>query len=155
MENREAQSSAVISAADILSRTGFFAELSPRQLYEISRLCRVEEYPEGAQVYRLGEPARNFYILAEGIVSFAVGFGARNASAGKILKHGEVFGWAAVTPGAQRRIATASCLTPCTVLAIDGNGLLELMESDHALGYRIMKQVNVLITGTLTAFAAG
>lgn len=154
MEERATQSRPV-SSADILAGTAFFAELTPQQLEQVSRLGRVEEYPEGSRIYNLGDTARNFYILIDGMVSFAVGFGGRNASAGKILRRGEVFGWAGLTPGAQRRIATASCLTPCAVLAIDGNALLELMEQDFGLGYRVMKQLNVLITGTLTAFAAG
>jgi len=32
---------------------------------------------------------------------------------------------------------------------------LMLMDQDHGLGYRVMKQLNVLITGNLTAFASG
>jgi CRP-like cAMP-binding protein len=53
------------------------------------------------------------------------------------------------------RIATASCVTPCTVLAIDGDTLNDLMEQDTALGFQLMKQLNLLVTRTLTAFAAG
>ena len=34
-------------------------------------------------------------------------------------------------------------------------GLIELMNGDHTLGYHLMTQLNLLITGTLTAFAAG
>lgn len=154
MEKRAAQSRPV-SSSDILSRTAFFADLTPQQLDQVWRLGAVEKYSEGSRIYNLGDVAGNFYILIDGMVSFAVGFDGRNASAGKILRRGEVFGWAALTPGARRRIATASCLTPCTVVAFDGAALLELMERDFALGYRIMKQLNVLITGTLTAFAAG
>jgi hypothetical protein len=29
------------------------------------------------------------------------------------------------------------------------------MEQDTALGFQLMKQLNLLVTGTLTAFAAG
>jgi hypothetical protein len=38
---------------------------------------------------------------------------------------------------------------------IAGDQLLLLMEADHSLGYRLMKQLNALITGNLTAFASG
>jgi CRP/FNR family transcriptional regulator, cyclic AMP receptor protein len=141
--------------ADILSQADFFAGLSPRQLDSISEIGLLQEYAEGCEIYNLGEPAKNVYVLIDGMVRFAIGFGSRKATAGDILRRGEVFGWAALTPGSRQRIATASCLTPCTVLAIDGDVLVELMERDHTLGYRIMKQLNLLITGTLTAFAAG
>ena len=66
-----------------------------------------------------------------------------------------MFGWAALTPGCNQRIATASCLSPCDILAVDGADLMNLMEQDHTLGYRLMTQLTQLITGTLTAFAGG
>ena len=139
----------------ILSQTDFFAGLAPYQLQRVSAISGLREIGEGCTIYNLGEPARDFYVLVEGMVRFAIGSGNRSASAGDILRRGQVFGWAALAPNAKHRIATATCLTPCTVLAIDGNALDELMEQDHSLGYRIMKQLNLLITGTLTAFAAG
>ena len=71
------------------------------------------------------------------------------------MRRGEVFGWAALTPSCNLRIATASCLTPCSLLAVDGAGLMAHMEQDHTLGYRVMTQVTRLITSTLTAFAGG
>jgi toluene monooxygenase system ferredoxin subunit len=139
---------------DVLSQTDFFAALAPEQLARVAAICQLQECAEGLRIYNHGDSAKYFYVLAEGTVRFAIGFGSRHAAAGDILRRGHVFGWAALTPGARYRIATASCVTPCTVLAIDGDALMGLMEQDTALGYRLMKQLNLLITGTLTAFAA-
>jgi CRP/FNR family transcriptional regulator, cyclic AMP receptor protein len=144
-----------LTPAAILSQTAFFAGLSPKQLDLVSAISQLQEFGEGCQIYNLGEPAKSFYVLIEGMVRFAIGYGNRNASAGDILRRGQVFGWAALTLGANRRIATASCVTSCSVLVIDGVALVDFMEQDHSLGYQIMKQLNLLITGTLTAFAAG
>jgi toluene monooxygenase system ferredoxin subunit len=66
-----------------------------------------------------------------------------------------VFGWAAMTPSCNHRLATASCVTPCAFLSINGERLIALMEQDHTLGYRLMTQLSSLITGTLSAFAGG
>jgi toluene monooxygenase system ferredoxin subunit len=140
---------------DMLSVTDFFSVLTTEQRARVSGICRWQEFPEAQPIYSHGEPAKYFYVLADGAVRFAIGFGGRNASAGDMLRRGNVFGWAALTPAARYRIATASCVTPCTVLAIDGEEFLDLMETDNALGFRVMKQLNLLITGTLTAFAAG
>ena len=139
----------------ILAQTGFFGELTPRQLERVAALSKVQDCDEGQQVYRIGDPAKVIYVLLRGMVRHSIGFGGRNASVGDILRRGEVFGWAALTPSCNVRIATASCLTSCRFLAIDGAGLIGLMEEDHTLGYRLMKQLNRLITGTLTAFAGG
>jgi len=139
----------------ILSHTDFFHDLTPEQLRRVAQLTGMQECSEGQLIYNLGEAASTVYVLVHGMVRLAIGRGNRNASAGDILRRGEVFGWAALTPASSVRIATASCLTSCGFLAIDGAGLIELMDADHTLGYHLMTQLNLLITGTLTAFAAG
>ncbi|MBS0445893.1 MAG: cyclic nucleotide-binding domain-containing protein [Proteobacteria bacterium] len=139
----------------ILAQTAFFRELTVAQLARVAALSNVQECAEGTQVYRIGEPARDVYVLVRGMVRLAVGMGPRDASAGNILRRGEVFGWAALTPSCSLRIATASCLTPCSFLAIDGGRLLTLMEEDHTLGYRLATQLTRLITSTFTGFAGG
>ena len=141
--------------AVILAQTGFFGQLTPHQIERVAALSTVQDCDEGQQVYRIGDPANVVYVLLRGMVRHSIGFGGRNASVGDILRRGEVFGWAALTPSCNVRIATASCLSPCSFLAIDGAGLIALMEQDHTLGYRLMAQLNRLITGTLTAFAGG
>jgi CRP-like cAMP-binding protein len=141
--------------ADILAHTGFFSGLSQQQLHHVSQLARIEEYPQASRIYGLGEPASELYVLVDGMVRFTIGQGSRQTHAGQILKRGEVFGWAALVETAPKRIASALAITPCIVLAINGNQLLILMDQDHTLGYRIMTQLNALITGNLTAFASG
>ncbi len=115
----------------------------------------MQHFAGGSQVYSLGHVAANFYVLIDGVVRFNLTLGSRHASAGEFIVRGDVFGWAALVEGAQHRIATASCITPCTVLAIDGNQLLKLMDRDHDIGYHLMKKLAILITSKMTAFAAG
>ena len=141
-------------ALDVLSQTEFFSDLGPRQLEALASISHFQEYRENAAIYNHGQPARYLYVLAEGLVQFAIGFGNRT-SAGDILRRGNVFGWAALTPSVRQRIATATSVTPCTVLAIEGAACLALMQADHTLGFHLMTRLNRLITGTLTAFVAG
>ena len=144
-----------VSVSTILSNSRFFSGLSSAQLERVAALGEIREFGEGEQIYRTGEPARDMYVLVRGMVRMAVGYGGRNASAGDVLRRGDVFGWAAVTPSCNLRLATASCIAPCTLLSLNGERLLALMEQDHTLGYRLMTQLSSLITGTLTAFAGG
>ena len=139
----------------VLSEAPFFADLSDRQRSAVLELGAIEDREAGEHFYRIGEPAKNFYVLARGIVRLTIGLDQRNATAGDILHRGEVFGWAALTPNANRRIATAVCLTPASVLALDGKGLLALMDQDHTLGYYLTRQLILVVTGTFTACAAG
>lgn len=141
--------------AGILAQTAFFSALTPQQIRQISALGRIEHYPQDTRIYGLGDNAADFYVLIDGMVRFTIGLGNRQTHAGQILKRGELFGWAALMENTQQRIAAALAITPCTVIAVNGDQLLVLMDQDHTLGYRIMQQLNVLITGNLTSFASG
>jgi toluene monooxygenase system ferredoxin subunit len=115
----------------------------------------MRSFPGDTRIYTVGDAVDDFYVLADGMVRFTLGLGKRDTSAGEIIRRGEVFGWAPLVEGHARRIATAYCLTPCEVIAIDGAALNELMEGDSALGYALMKKLAVLLTSELVAFAAG
>lgn len=145
----------LVPASTILSQTRFFADLTTAQLERVAAICEIREFDEGTQIYRVGELAVHVYVLMRGVVRMAIDYGGRNASAGDVLRRGDVFGWAAMTPSCNLRIATASCIAPSTLLVLDGKEVLKLMEADHTIGYRLMTQLSSLITSTLTAFAGG
>lgn len=140
---------------DLLGRARFFNGLDGARLERVAALGRVLHFPGDTRIYTLGDTVDDFYVLAEGMVRFTLGLGKRETSAGDIIRRGEVFGWAALMEGHSRRIATAYCLTACEVVAVDGAQLRALMESDHSTGFFIMKQLALLLTSELTAFAAG
>jgi toluene monooxygenase system ferredoxin subunit len=142
-------------AAAVLGQARFFSGLTPAQRRRVAALGRMRSFPGDTRIYTVGDAVDDFYVLADGMVRFTLGLGKRDTSAGEIIRRGEVFGWAPLVEGHARRIATAYCLTPCEVIAIDGAALNELMEGDSALGYALMKKLAVLLTSELVAFAAG
>jgi CRP-like cAMP-binding protein len=144
-----------IDAARVLGQARFFSGLTKAQLERVSALGRARWFPEDTRIYVVGDAVDDFYVLADGMVRFTLGLGKRETAAGDIIRRGEVFGWAPLVEGQPRRIATAYCLTPCEVVAIDGGALMALMESDASLGYALMKKLAVLLTSELVAFAAG
>ena len=144
-----------VSPLGVLEQARFFSGLTPAQLERVAALGRVQSYPQDTRIYMIGDAVDNFYVLADGMVRFTLGLGKRETSAGDIIRRGQVFGWAPLVEGYSRRIATAYCLTPCEVIALDGGELRALMEADHSLGYAVMKQLAVLLTSELTTFAAG
>jgi len=140
---------------ELLAQARFFSGLTPAQLEPVIAIARIERFPQDTRVYNLGDHADDLFVLADGMVRFTLGLGKRETSAGEIIRRGDVFGWAALIATAQKRIATAFCLTACEVIALNGNELIALMENDHSLGYAVMKQLSVLLTSELTSFAAG
>jgi toluene monooxygenase system ferredoxin subunit len=147
---------AVASAErELLAQAAFFSGLSGAQIERLAALGHVRSYPQDTRIYTIGDPVDDFYVLADGMVRFTLGLGKRETSAGEFMRRGDVFGWAALVEGYSRRIATAYCLTACSVVALAGTDLHELMETDHSLGYAVMKRLTMLLTSELTSFAAG
>jgi CRP/FNR family transcriptional regulator, cyclic AMP receptor protein len=142
-------------AAGVLAEARFFSGLTDAQRAQVAALARVRTFPHDTRIYTIGDAVDDFYVLADGMVRFTLGLGKRETSAGDIIRRGDVFGWAPLVEGQPRRIATAYCLTACAVVAIDGAGLMALMESEASLGYALMKKLAVLLTSELVAFAAG
>ena len=144
-----------VDASNVLGEARFFSGLAKIQLGRVAALGRMRSFPQDTRIYTVGDAVDDFYVLADGMVRFTLGLGKRETSAGDIIRRGEVFGLAPLVEGQPRRIATAYCLTPCEVVAIDGAALMALMESDSAIGYALMKKLAVLLTSELVAFAAG
>ena len=144
-----------LDVAELLGEARFFSALAAAQLERVARLGRVRSFPQDTRIYAVGDAVDDFYVLAEGVVRFTLGLGKRDTAAGDIIRRGDVFGWAPLVEGHERRIATAYCLTACEVVAIDGAALNRLMEADSALGYALLKKLAVLLTSELVAFAAG
>jgi CRP-like cAMP-binding protein len=140
---------------EVLGQARFFSGLSQPQLERVAALGRARSFPGDTRIYTVGDAVDDFYVLADGMVRFTLGLGKRETSAGEIIRRGDVFGWAPLVEGHARRIATAYCLTPCEVIAIEGGALTRLMEGEPALGYALMKKLAVLLTSELVAFAAG
>ena len=144
-----------VSATRVLEQARFFSGLDKAQLGRVAALGRVRSFPQDTRIYTVGDAIDDFYVLADGVVRFTLGLGKRETSAGDIIRRGDVFGWAPLVEGHTRRIATAYCLTPCEVIAIEGGELTSLMDDDPGLGYAMMKALAVLLTSELVSFAAG
>jgi toluene monooxygenase system ferredoxin subunit len=144
-----------LDCAAVLGQARFFAGLSAAQLGRVAALGRMRSFPQDTRIYTIGDAVDYFYVLAEGMVRFTLGLGKRETTAGDIIRRGDVFGWAPLVEGHTRRIATAYCLTACSVVAIDGSELVALMDAELGLGYALMKKLAVLLTSELTSFAAG
>lgn len=138
-----------------IEHAAFFSSLSADERKSVASVAKMVEFPSERDIYTLGERADYCYVLVRGMVRFNLRLGNRTAAAGEILRQGDLFGWAALIRTAQRRIATASCATPCVIVAIEGDALLRLMDQDHSLGYAIMSRVSLLITSTITALVTG
>jgi CRP-like cAMP-binding protein len=127
-------------AQKVLAKASLFAGLSNEALASIAKIAQTKNYEEGDDVYKLGDPASDVYVVVSGRVRFSLGVGNR-ASPHSIMEAGETFGWAALTGEEPRRVATATCLEDTTVLSMEGTALTEYFDTDTASGYAVMRQL--------------
>jgi len=140
---------------EVLKRTEFFSSLTDEQYARLAEISQPQLFRKSAPIYSKNDPPDAFFVLVEGVVRFSLHLGGASASAGEIIRRGDVFGWAALVEGSKSRLATAHSLTDARVLSIDGERLIELMEGDSTMGYLLMKRLNALISGDLNHFVAG
>jgi toluene monooxygenase system ferredoxin subunit len=128
-----------------------FTGISEATLGALTALAKREEFAEGNVLYKPGDPAQDFFVLDSGRVEFQIGRDERTSPAGFMLKKGEVFGWAALLDNQPHRIASARVLEKSTLLRINGRQALEILESDPASGYLVMRRLSALIARFLAA----
>src|SRR4051812_39220107 len=103
---------------DVLGDVRLFSTLRRVQRDRIAQIAKHIEYPKQGDIYKLGDRADCCYVLVDGVVQFKLQLGDRFTPAGNLIRRGELFGWAALLRGAQRRVGMATCLTACSILAI-------------------------------------
>jgi toluene monooxygenase system ferredoxin subunit len=131
-----------------------FNGIGAATLEALTRLATREDLAEGSVIYKLGDPAEDFFVLESGRVEFLIGRDERVNPAGFMLRKGEVFGWAALLENQPQRIASARALEKSAVLRIDGKQALKVLESDPASGYLVMRRLSGLIARFLAAAGA-
>jgi toluene monooxygenase system ferredoxin subunit len=134
-----------VASQSALGVAELFAGVSHKTLEALNRLAKTESHSPGAVLYRIGDPAEDFFVLDSGRVEFQIGRGERTSPAGFMLRKGEIFGWAALLDGQPRRIANAKCLEQSVLLRMNGGEALRILESDPASGYLVMRRLSSLI----------
>ncbi len=133
-----------------LQRFELFEHLSVRQLADVARLARREDFPAGVEIVREGERSRSMYAITEGRVAVT-----RRGVAISELGPGDIFGEFAVLDG-EPRSATVTTRDPVRVLRIEGRDLVALMNALPGIAIAITRKLSQLVRGaTERAFFAG
>lgn len=130
--------------AAVLRGAALFEGVSTTTIDAIAAACTRREADEGDNVYEMGDDANDVYVVESGRVRFALGVGNRVESAGSIMEAGVVFGWAALVDQ-PRRVATANCLEPTTLLVVPGKALLQILAEHPEDGYMVMRRLATMI----------
>jgi NitT/TauT family transport system permease protein len=134
----------------LLRRTLPFEVLPEHILRSIARLTRPRSYARGDVVYRRGEPADDIHVVSSGSVEHEMKRPDGELIA-KVMRSGDVFGWAAVLQGPSNRLAQATCLERTELLQINGEQLMKVISSDPTAGKVVMSRFATMITREFSA----
>lgn len=105
-----------------------------------------ENYDDGAEIFREGSPATDFYILVKGRVKLTLGEKSREVYVA--YQPGEVIGWSSLI-GRDTLSATADCLEPTIVSKIDRKQFLDLLAEYPADAVTLFQRVAAMLGNRL------
>ncbi|GBC62533.1 Crp/Fnr family transcriptional regulator [Desulfonema ishimotonii] len=117
-----------------------FKDLKPEELEQLAALMHPIRITEGEVLTRRTDPAHSFYVVLSG--NYMIYF--KEGRAFTLHNRGDIIGMATViTPFRYR--GTTVALTDGEVLEIAGDKFLDLIQSDAALGDRLMHRLNDIL----------
>jgi len=131
-----------------------FRELTDEEIEKLVPLCAEEEYPAGTELYKEGDFANKLYIVKKGktaldLKNTMAPYDPPSRMIVDMISPGDTMGWSAVV---EPHIYTLSCkcIENCSLISINGPGLMELMKSECHLGLKAMTAIAKIIATRLT-----
>jgi len=124
-----------------LKSLDFFADLNFGELEQIAPLMHLMKVTEGEVLTRKGELARTFFIILSG--NFMLSF--KEERSFTLHNKGNIIGLSTVV-SPFRYTGTAIALTDGLVLLMQGQEFLRLIQSNSALGDKIMRKINKIVS---------
>jgi CRP/FNR family cyclic AMP-dependent transcriptional regulator len=134
----------------VIAGQRFFKGLDPQYVKLITDCAVNMRFNGGDFVFRAGDEADRFYLIRDGRIALEEEFPGRGPVLIQTIDAGEVFGWSWLFPP-YRRHYSARALGLMRVLAFDGACLRAKCESDHDLGYDLMKRFAYIVVQRLQA----
>lgn len=126
------------------------AGLSDKEIGELADIAVAEEFAEGILIVKEDEVSRDCFIVAKGAVSVELKLTPNEETAMSIhkIRDGGIAGEFSFIDGS-RRSANIKVLSKSIILRLRYAELNNLCETDTHLGYRIMKNIAVLMAQRL------
>lgn len=133
----------------LLKQCELFNRMSPEELKVLSALAQKEAFAPGSIIFSQNTLAEKVYLLDQGMVALKTSLSeGLEITYEMITKRGEPFGWSALVEPF-RLTATAICLEKTRVISFHNKDLNRIFNDDQQIGYRVMKNLCVLIARRL------
>lgn len=131
-----------------LRKYDIFFGLEPKELAALAKIADVVHASEGETIINEGQPARTFYLMDQG--NLLVAF--KDGRALTLHGHGEVVGWSAIIHPTHYT-GDVICLTDCFFISFPGSEMLRLIQSNVAMGTKIMRLVSERVANRIPFLA--
>jgi CRP/FNR family transcriptional regulator, cyclic AMP receptor protein len=128
----------------------FLEGLSPYHYRMLSDCAMEARFAAGELIFREGDPANQFYLIRTGAVALESYTRDRGAICLQTIEAGDVLGWSWMFPPYLWHF-DARALEPTLVVLLEGTPLRAQCESDHDLGYKLMKRLAQVMMNRLQA----
>lgn len=142
----------MMTAQDKLSiiRQSSFLSMAPANLLSaMADNAQVCTYERGDFIYSREDPADALYVLVDGKIAYPEiqETDSQFSVAGDVSARGQLFGFAALAPGPQRRVISARCIRPTRVLAIEGQWLQSFFHQHGHDGHELLQRLTRAFAG--------
>ena len=134
----------------IMEGIPLFQGMKPAHLALIAGCASNVRLAAGELIGRAGEPADQFWVVREGRVALEIHAPGRGTVTIHSIGTDEVLGWSWLLPPHQWHF-DARALTVVRALRFDGRCLRGKFETDHELGYELMRRFAQIIVQRLEA----
>lgn len=133
---------------DLIKGIDMFAGMSEEHRALIAGCGQNVVLGDGDYIFREGDPADTFFAIREGMVALEVGAPARPRLVIETLEPGEVLGWSWLFEPYRARF-DARAVGTVHAVAFDGACLRGKCDTDHELGYELMRRFAQVIIARL------
>lgn len=128
----------------------FVRSLPVHLLPKLESIAQTSSVPAGTKLFTEGESHPDFHVIVSGHVRLDMLVPRRGRIPILTAGPGDVLAWSALL-GNSTMTSTAIALEPVTTLNLSGQKLLSLCETDHEIGFAVMKQLAAALSRRLVA----
>lgn len=132
---------------EILLGFDLFSGMTAEQFEQLALATELVEKKKDEVLFHVGEEAKDIFILLEGKVSIQVKLSSRPETVGIVVlqNSGQLVGWSGLFDGSYYT-ARAICLEDSKLMQVNGKKLMEVLESDKAAGFEVMREISKVIS---------
>ena len=139
-----------MSLLDAISHCELLRSMPKTYIDRLAEIAQGRTYTPGETLFAEGREHPLFHVVAEGHVRLDMLVPRRGRIPILTAAPGDVLAWSALI-GNATMTASAVALEPVTTVAFNGNQLKQLCDSEHEIGYHLMRQLASALSQRLLA----